>query len=157
MRLDLEFPYCLSARERGSWKIAFPRLFTLFQRDCWLSLRVILISQNWFAREISPQFFSGVFVRDFRKDELNFRLHRKISTLLWIRHSSRRIKSRVDDIVCAWVCKWNMTLVSHFYLMPLLFIFKYLNENMALLNYTVIEKEILFQQTWFIYSIQVSQ
>lgn len=63
MRPDLEFPYCLRARERVSWKIAFLRLLELFQRASLIIVARISFHKTDIARELSLQFFrciSGV-------------------------------------------------------------------------------------------------
>lgn len=89
MRPDLEFPYCLRARECASWKIAFLRLLGLFQRAPLIIVARISFHKTNIAREIFLQSFSLgflAFIKDFRKEKLNFHLHRKISKLLWIRH-----------------------------------------------------------------------
>jgi len=79
MQPGLEFPY--RYHERGCalvGKSLYQQATEAFSKTVADYHCAYLISQNWFSREISLAIFHFVaFVKDFRKDMLNFHLHKK--------------------------------------------------------------------------------
>jgi len=79
MQPGLEFPY--RYHERGCalvGKSLYQQATEAFSKTVADYHCAYLISQNWFSQEISLAIFHFVaFVKDFRKDMLNFHLHKK--------------------------------------------------------------------------------